>query len=342
MALLTCSAMTRAIDEPLAGTAAYARGWVLVEWNRSWPSEATEALGAAGSALRTRIDDLPVRLQLIRRPGTHTDRQSSCRVVVAHTGLQPWMEQFTVGSVDELVDLPVEAAAAPQAPGVGRSLAGPLVLVCAHASRDQCCAVIGRPVAAALTAGLGEAVFETSHVGGHRFAGNVVCLPTGLMLGGLDPSNAVTLVGQAAAIEPGGPLSPELEPFVRGRSFLQPHEQVAELAVARHAGGLASSITTARTIDHAASVDEVPTIGNSSDEGGVTDIPASDAVDASRADDNALGRYTVVVQSCEREFVVDVRHRQTDQAVLASCGDDALAPLTRFDIAQLTEVTRHR
>ncbi|MEX2324135.1 MAG: sucrase ferredoxin [Nitriliruptoraceae bacterium] len=318
--------MTRAVDEPRAGTAPYALGWVLIEWNRAWPAEAIDALGDVGAQLRARVGGLPVRLQLIRRPGAHVDRQRSCRVFVAHTGQQPWMERFDVGSVAQLAEVPIESATSTVAPGIGSDLDQPMVLVCAHASRDQCCAVIGRPVAAALFSALGEMVFEASHVGGHRFAGNVVCLPRGVVLGGLDPSNAVELVREASSLPGTRQLSTGILPFVRGRSSLHPHEQAAELAVADHTGDLASSVVTTTSVDPA--------------------TPAAMAGSATGADarhqrdGDELARHTVVVHSSGREFIVDVRQRATGRAVLASCGDDALTPMTTFDCVELTEIRR--
>ena len=46
----------------------------------------------------------------------------------------------------------------------------PMLLVCTHGVHDTCCAVRGRPVAAALARRWPEATWECSHVGGDRFA----------------------------------------------------------------------------------------------------------------------------------------------------------------------------
>jgi hypothetical protein len=50
----------------------------------------------------------------------------------------------------------------------------PIYLVCTHGRHDACCAVRGRPVAAALAAAYPERTWECSHIGGDRFAANVV------------------------------------------------------------------------------------------------------------------------------------------------------------------------
>jgi Sucrase/ferredoxin-like len=64
-------------------------------------------------------------------------------------------------------------------------LADRLLLVCAHGRRNACCARTGAPLARALTDRFGDAVWETTHVGGDRFAANLVCLPHGLYYGNL-------------------------------------------------------------------------------------------------------------------------------------------------------------
>lgn len=96
-----------------------------------------------------------------------------------------------------------------------------MVGVCTNAKRDRCCAVRGRPVAAALQQAFGEQVVEISHLGGHRFAATMLVLPTGYSYGFLDPESAHTVV--AAAHE--GLVHPA---HLRGRADLSGPAQVAD------------------------------------------------------------------------------------------------------------------
>jgi hypothetical protein len=112
-----------------------------------------------------------------------------------------------------------ELAAAADAPG--EPYPGPILLVCCHGRHDTCCAVRGRPVAAALAAADPEPVWESSHVGGCRFAPAVVLLPHGYVLGGLDPADAPAVLASYRA----GTLDPRL---VRGRSAVPPAVQAAQ------------------------------------------------------------------------------------------------------------------
>jgi len=68
-----------------------------------------------------------------------------------------------------------------------------IVLVCTHGKRDKCCAKWGFPVYKSLVDSLHEGfeVFECTHVGGDRFAANVIWLPYGHCFGHtqLDPEH---------------------------------------------------------------------------------------------------------------------------------------------------------
>jgi Sucrase/ferredoxin-like len=68
--------------------------------------------------------------------------------------------------------------------------------VCTNGKRDRCCAVRGRPVAAAIADATGWDTWESSHLGGHRFAATALLLPSGDMFGQLDPESAVEVLRQ--------------------------------------------------------------------------------------------------------------------------------------------------
>ena len=80
----------------------------------------------------------------------------------------------------------------PRGPRVSRRRT-PVFLVCTHGRRDACCAGRGWPVAVALTEAFPEQTWQCSHVGGDRFAANVVMLPHGLYYGRLTPDDAVAV-----------------------------------------------------------------------------------------------------------------------------------------------------
>jgi hypothetical protein len=198
-----CSDTSRARGESPIATAPPARRLLLVEVPGAWgragltssrlPREITAPLAASADAAG-------VRVQLVRRPGRHPGplrpaaistegghiwALADPRAGVVRWGT--WARERDLLDIDlaERLDPRVHAATGPQR----------LVLVCTHARHDVCCALRGRPVAKALVgADVDRQVWETSHLGGDRFAANAVLLPEGEVFGGLDADSAVRVV----------------------------------------------------------------------------------------------------------------------------------------------------
>lgn len=128
------------------------------------------------------------------------------------------MESAVIDDDRALLGLDLPALADGQRPGLGELDAEALYLVCTHGSLDASCGIRGRPLAEALARIRPGRVWECSHLGGHRFAPNVVCLPAGLVYGRVPPEGAAALV---RAHERG-------EVTLGGRSFHPPAVQAAE------------------------------------------------------------------------------------------------------------------
>ena len=164
-------------------------------------------------ALDRRVKQAGMRLQVIRRPG-RTPADAVRRWMIADC--RQGREELFVGTFDadaDLLDLPLDGSA-------GRRDDEPLFLVCAHSKHDACCALRGRNVAAALHAERPGRVFECSHLGGDRFAANVLVLPAGLLYGRVLPFAAAEFVAAAVDDEVVGAL-------LRGRVGLPPPAQAA-------------------------------------------------------------------------------------------------------------------
>jgi hypothetical protein len=178
-----CALTARVRGDQLFGTAAPGQRWLLVEHHGPWPRRAFEASQTL-MRVSERAVAAGVRAVLIRRPGRAIALSPirSFAYVDARPGREGvWWSDFT--DERELLDVPFEA--------LGRPSREPIQLVCAHGRHDTCCAVEGRPVAAALAAAHPESTWECSHVGGDRFAANLLLLPSGEMFGGLDPASAL-------------------------------------------------------------------------------------------------------------------------------------------------------
>jgi hypothetical protein len=194
---LPCATLSRALTEPLYGTASVVRGWVLLEQPGPWGMEAvTESRldRDLARALHRAAAAAHLRLLLIRRPGRGASQPSAC--FVAHTSRQGrWLERRRLDDPTELLELDMAKVVAGERPGFGEEATEPVYLACTNGRHDRCCATYGRPLALALQASHGELVWESSHVGGDRFAGNLVCLPDGHYFGRVGPGDAERVVG---------------------------------------------------------------------------------------------------------------------------------------------------
>lgn len=223
-----CAAASRERGDAAAGTASTVRSFLLVEHPGPWGIDALRDArlpDGFGRRLVRESHRAGVRVLLVRRPGRSTGAE--VRVFAAHVaGAGSWLETTVVGDVAEVSQLDLDAL------GRGRRLGltpheRPVLAVCTHGRHDACCAERGRPVARALAAGPhADDVWECSHIGGDRFAGNLLVLPHGLYYGGLDPASAV-LVAEATAWER------LVLDHLRGRSDLPMPVQAAEIALRR-------------------------------------------------------------------------------------------------------------
>jgi hypothetical protein len=204
-----------AVDDAPEGTAPPADRWFLIEHPGPWGRVAFAQSGLPPEVV-TALDRWARaeggRVLLIRRPGR---RRAAGGRRWFRVDSRPGHESVRTGTVAgdrELVDA-LHAA--------GDAVDGPLHLVCAHGRHDACCAVRGRPLAAALAAVDPDRTWECSHVGGCRFAPALVLLPHGFTFGGVPPASAAALVAGYAD----GVLDAR---HLRGRACLPPAAQAAQ------------------------------------------------------------------------------------------------------------------
>jgi hypothetical protein len=196
--------------------------YLLLEYGGVWPAKAWQGVEMP-SDVRAVVNDALAsvpgsRLQLVRQ---HRGQAGGVRVSVVDTR-RGRLTSRVLDNHRELLELDLAGdLAAGDLQGATAQAA--LWLTCTHSRRDRCCAKFGLPVQAALRDRAGDAAWQASHVGGHRFAPNVLLLPHGLMLGRVTPGDVDAIVG---AVEAGGlpPLA-----FWRGRTCLAPHVQAAEI-----------------------------------------------------------------------------------------------------------------
>jgi hypothetical protein len=211
-----CALRAQLRGDPMLGTAFPAARLLLVEqpgpWGRAGLRE-SRFDPATAAALEQRANAAGLRVQAIRRPGrTPTAAMRRWALVDTRDGSES-LRWGSFAADGELLDLPLDGSTGTPDPD-------PVYLVCAHSKHDTCCALRGRPVAAALHDVRAGRVWECSHVGGDRFAANVLVLPAGLLYGRVLPFAAPEFVAAAEADEVVGAL-------LRGRVGLPPPAQAA-------------------------------------------------------------------------------------------------------------------
>lgn len=197
---------------PMAGTAPLARTWYLVEDGGPWSARAVDDHGAPHVIALRETLGRDERILLVRRRGQRSTSPSDASV---------W--RFSPGVPSVFV------ASAPSLARRGRSDAvhwsstneHPRVLVCTNGKRDTCCAVHG----GALLRDFDQVqdVWESSHIGGHRFAPTILHVPTGYVAGRITVADLNNLTVADSPIM-------DLRKL-RGRGDLSAPEQAADIAV---------------------------------------------------------------------------------------------------------------
>ncbi|MGH3017019.1 MAG: sucrase ferredoxin [Gaiellaceae bacterium] len=215
-----CSEVSREHGEPLVATASRVDRWILIEHHGAWGKDAVDSSGLSVE-IKTHLAQCaaalrPAKVLFIRRR-----ERSAADGIHAYWGRSapdgPWLSSTVVEGYEDLLGL--------EFADPGDVLAHPLLLVCTHGKHDACCSKYGLPVYEAMRDLLDEGwLWQCSHVGGDRFAGNVVCLPEGVYYGRVGAGDALPLLEEHLA----GRVQLD---FYRGRSCYSFRVQAAERAV---------------------------------------------------------------------------------------------------------------
>ncbi|MFK8019288.1 MAG: sucrase ferredoxin [Pseudomonadales bacterium] len=173
-------------DLEMAGTADPVDVWLMLEYPMSWKAKVladNELADATKEWLDRNITELQslglkVRPQFIRQPEYDL---GTTKLIVA-TKSSCWSIEGV--GYDYLHELTL-ASSLEQPPAGSEVVSEPLYFVCMNGQRDICCARFGRPVYQELRVQFGDRVWQVSHLGGHRFAPNVLTLPAGDVYGRL-------------------------------------------------------------------------------------------------------------------------------------------------------------
>jgi hypothetical protein len=232
-----CAEISLADAEPLGATASRVDTWILIEYRGLWAHDAVD-----GSTLSPRLKahlrrqraSLPQSRILFVRRQERRSRDGPIAFVARTTETERTLRRLELERYDDLLELDLVSA--------GDQVEHPLLLVCTHGKHDRCCAKFGRPLYDAVREQVDDQwVWQSSHVGGDRFAGNLVVVPDGVYYGRVDPGEAWAVV--EAAVERRVHL-----PLYRGRSCYGFAAQAAEMAVRETTGSTALDEVVVRSL----------------------------------------------------------------------------------------------
>lgn len=182
--------------EPLYGTASHVKRWLLLEQPGSWGHDALAQSGVPADVafeLRRRAQVAGIRIILIRRGVRFVGEGRQCYFARTEPG-DGYLAHMTLNHVTDLLDVDLEPLA------TGGEVAGaalhpaPVFLVCTHGKRDACCSIRGNQVSRVACGHSHMDAWESAHIGGDRFAANLVCFPHGVYYGRVAPHEAISLM----------------------------------------------------------------------------------------------------------------------------------------------------
>ncbi|WP_346238149.1 sucrase ferredoxin [Niabella insulamsoli] len=173
-----CSAASRYFKEQLAGTAANSNAFILIEHSNPFPEKIINAhldkdwLRSVQQFAKT----VRGKVLLIRNKKTNF---KDCKISFVDCNaskyftLQTSIEAITSIRLEEHVHSPET-----------KWQTDPFFLICTNGKKDKCCAKFGFPVFKFFESFNADVnVWECTHVGGDRFAANVVAMPFGIYYG---------------------------------------------------------------------------------------------------------------------------------------------------------------
>lgn len=230
-----CAAQSLELGEPLWGTAAAnVQAWIVLAYDGAWGSQGLPDSGIPENvvdALELVTRNVPsTRVQLVRRPDAP---QEEGVTVLLSRPLAREVLRLRFTSIEDVARLDYRAWLQGTPPPGSERVEQPLFLVCVHGKRDRCCAQRGMPVYNALSKLAPSRVWQTTHLGGHRFAATLVELSSGACYGRVPPEEAPALL---EAHDAGA-----LHTLTRMRGFCQQTTavQAAEIMLREQLGELA-------------------------------------------------------------------------------------------------------
>ena len=241
-----CAEVSAALNEPMIGSAPQVGLWILLEVRDVWEPKNLET-NSLPDVANAWLDDAMVRgeaegwmprAQFIR----HRRRPSDPLTVM--TFREGELRRQEIGDYSELAAIdPLDCQM--------RQCEEILYFVCTHARRDVCCSREGLPTWQRLDTLSNGRAWQTTHLGGHRFAPNVLTLPTARSYGRVRVDEVDAFF---AEIESGTVPAR----FLRGNSILPPDAQACEPTILANDGHFVSVSETDVTYETESGIQTTP------------------------------------------------------------------------------------
>lgn len=221
---LYCSECSRAAGEQLLGSAPRADVWLMLEYGGSWGPKSPDDSDLP-DAIKSRINQWikATRYSKFCFIKQRDDApRGATRLYVARS-LETLSEMYRIdlASYDDLLRLDITPFTQGLPEAAEYLTEERLFAICTNGRRDVSCARYGTPVFQEFRKEVGLSAWQTTHLGGHRFAATLVCLPEGVVYGFVDPEDTLDLIVHTRK-------STVRLDKLRGRSCYDDVEQAAE------------------------------------------------------------------------------------------------------------------
>ncbi len=179
---IPCSELSLDAKEEIFATTPRVDVWFLMEYRGGWTDKTfldSKIPEGVKKRINLHLETIPnSRLQLIKR---HDNPGDVLKFYVAKSDeLEPKLFEFDFRSYEELLGLDFNEILEGNS-NLSEEL---LFLVCTNGAYDKCCGKYGAPVyLEAVKNEKNFMIWQTTHLGGHRFAANVLILPYGIYYG---------------------------------------------------------------------------------------------------------------------------------------------------------------
>jgi hypothetical protein len=191
-----CSALSREANEQPFGTASTADAWLLLEYSSAWGTRAfqeSQLTRAVKTHLRKALQLVPrSRLLFIKQERASGNQLNLFTVRSTETDAS--IARVKLIGYEQLLDVNLAGMLAGEQAASVELWERPLFLVCTHGRRDKCCAKFGYALYKSLRIDAGNDVWQSSHVGGDRFAANLICFPHGLFYAHVTPDDGRRII----------------------------------------------------------------------------------------------------------------------------------------------------